>query len=567
MLMRLSQASHEQALHPGNGHAKHATLRSIPRKSSREFHDGPEACTHVRRYPYFATLLATTMSAVVLGVVTFVSLAILALFAIPSATPPLGLASDAKSSSRWSLGPELSGHPVRRLGRFAMYRDPCFQALPLQRSHRAFDNGLFQSDEFSVDHASHGVDAPLAERVFATYFADFLFEPEHDLVVNLSSAGQGRGHDARMNRLIAERTLRSFYNSSIVSLRAVTMTYAHVDRVRGVRFVVRTNSTVSAARTDDSSAANTGAVTHRTHSVIIQRTFDGICRVGVVPVHPDKWARPVYVVVPYYKRAKRMAWFLNQFKQLVSLSRVPIKLVVSAFGIDEQDFRTQFRLTDPTKDQAIMVVSSGRTGHPGFSRAVAIRDAARLVPYQHIMFIADIDMEIHAMFFESCLANTIRASQVYFPVFYNLYAGEKSIGKDKGYWRTTSYGMSCMYRSDFDEVRAYHDAEHRYAGWGREDMDLMLLFMNRPRQYQVFRAVEPALRHRWHVKHCGRDSMVYEDCLQVAYSSLGSASRLGQALLATGNNVQALFARYDEDESRLAKDYDYYSEFAKVVDG
>jgi Chondroitin N-acetylgalactosaminyltransferase len=430
--------------------------------------------------------------------------------------------------------------------------DPCLTARPMRVN--GFDNGaLLSLDEYhgTLDDpprypAETSALRPIHDlpplHVFSSSFGPFLFQEASDYVLNLTTASPIHGFDSRTNPQIAERALRALphdnsTDAAALKLHQVLSVYADVDRARGARFVLVVNSSVGGAFQLD--------------RVVIQRTFDGFCRVGVVPpLVGDAVERPIYIVVPYSGRPKRMAWFLKHFAALRLIARGNITLVVSLYGSGEESFRAEFGLDSSAGDRGIVVAPNAVDEYSApFSRAVAVRNGAGYVPLNDLMFIADIDILILPSFLTSCRSNAIQNSQVFFPVFYNLFPGERRIRANAGYWRTTSYGMSCMYRSDFDAVSAYSDAESRYAGWGREDLDLMVQFLRRPWRYSVFRAVEPSLRHRWHVKQCWRDSANYADCMQVAYAALGSPGRLGSLLGESGTDLQSHYARFDEDQS------------------
>jgi hypothetical protein len=431
-------------------------------------------------------------------------------------------------------------------------QDPCLVAQPMHVD--AYDNGaLIDLDEnrgARRDPHLIPTQLPVAvlsvhdlppEHVFSSSFGSFLFQQSTDFVINLTSAAPIHGYDTRLNPQIAQHALSTLAFADLAGLQPpkiqnVINTYAETDRARGARFVLIVNSSVAGK--------------YQTDRVVIQRTFDGACRLGVVrPQDADQAQRQIYVVVPYTGRPKRMAWFLKRFAALRHITHNRIVLVVSLHGGDEQKFREDFDIDSSATDSGILVVaSSADVADVPFSRAVAIRHGAGYVPADDLMFVADIDMEIMPAFLTACRANAIQHSQVFFPVFYNLYPGERRIGANAGYWRTTSYGMSCMYRSDFDSVSAYSDAETRYAGWGREDLDLMVQFLRRPWQFSVFRAVEPGLRHRWHVKRCARNSPQYGDCMQIAHTALGSSGRLGSISFETGSDLQKHYEHLDEDE-------------------
>lgn len=332
----------------------------------------------------------------------------------------------------------------------------------------------------------------------------------------------------------AQVALRHFYKDPSLSVTSYSLGYTHLDRVHGARHIFH---------------LHTRNASHDSlrHVVTIQRTFDARCHLSVRAYPPASLTKPVFLIVPYATRPKRLTWFLNQFESLIS-NNVPVRLLLAVCKHNAADVahaREVASSSDAVDYISVVPVPGDRTSF--FSRAISIREAARLVPRDSIMFITDIDMYIFPSMFDACRLNAIQGSQVYFPVFYSLYARYSRIGRNAGYWRESSLGMSCMYRSDFDHVAAYKDAEKKFVGWGSEDRVLSLSFL-KDKQYEVFRAVEPALRHKWHLKHCEAFTPAYEDCLAVTFQQLGQMASVGRFLLKNKFDVQKFYSKYADDD-------------------
>lgn len=412
------------------------------------------------------------------------------------------------------------------------YTDPCSSARP--ESLIYFDPSDRASREFS-SFLSRDEDPPSFNRIFSAFSDKYLFDPNSDVIISLNSTAKGRPTEIHNALLYAQSALQRYYQDS--DLRAInySLGYEHLDRVRGSRNVFHIHS-------ENASHSNLR------HAVAIQRTFDGICRISVRQYPSELFETPVYIVVPYSNRPRRLSWFLDQFERLLSDHKVYARLILSVCNTSSADFTWVRNITrnSPASDRIVIVEAPGdSTGY--FSRAVAIRVAAGVVPEKEIMFISDVDMYIYATMFDKCRFNAIQGSQVYFPVFYSLYARNERIAKSGGYWRESSLGMSCMYRSDFDALGAYDDAETKFVGWGMEDRTLSDAFKKQP-EYEVFRAVEPALRHKWHLKHCEPLTPSYEDCLAVTFEQLGDMKSVGRFLLDYHFDTQKFFAKFAEDE-------------------
>lgn len=412
------------------------------------------------------------------------------------------------------------------------YIDPCSTATPQLILH--FDPSSQFSKEF--DHPAIGdTDHPGLNRVFATFFDTYLFEPNSDIIVNLSAHGRGRATDVQNSLIFAQRALRDYFADPSIVVRNYSLGYSHLDRVRGSRYVFHLVS-------------SSDSTPERQDAVALQRTFDGSCYISVREYSDRLFDDALYVVVPYSNRPKRLRWFLEQFDRL-RFGGVVLRLVLAVCKEIEDDVKVANRLVAALRfaqDVQVVQAPGDRTGF--FSRAVAVREGSRVVPSHSIMFITDVDMYIFPTMFNSCRLNTIEGSQVYFPVFYSLYARSTRIDRDAGYWRDSSFGMSCMYKSDFDTVAAYDGAELAFVGWGGEDIALSQAFLNHS-QYEVFRAVEPALRHKWHMKECEPFTSAYDDCISVLFQQLGTMATVGKYLLEKNIDAQALFAAHEDEDA------------------
>jgi hypothetical protein len=423
--------------------------------------------------------------------------------------------------------------------------DPCLNAAPPVRPPRSFDVDV-ESAGFANLHAR----AAGAMPVFDVWNEDGLFRRDADAAHNLTSSDLDLRYDAVANPVIARRALSAFYNVPSLAVKAIYSQYVHLDR-RRTQFVLHTRLEPHPS------------VAARSNRVLIQRSGDGKCRVGVIPEAPDKTRTPIHVVVSYsgtgFGRPRRMSRFILQVEMMqahpILVRSQKLKLVIALHDMTEAAFRHQFELTDRFAHPDVQVVEpptvAGAGGVP-FSRAAALRRGAQLVPTSDLLFICDIDMHIYPPFFTSCRANAVQGSQVYFPVPYNLYPGEQDVAAHAGSWLGNSTGMACMYRADFDKVRPraapYEQGHAMYSGPGKEDADLMDAFAAQPRTYRVFRAVEPWLRHAWHVKACAWNMRRFQDCLRDAYAALGAGALVGSHFIKQHDmDLQFPYRRYDED--------------------
>lgn len=407
------------------------------------------------------------------------------------------------------------------------FTDPCLIVSPKQLIQ--FDPSHRQTADYKGPKTAQNV---TTARIFSTFFGIYLFDANSDMIVNLMQHGEGREADAKAVLEIAEHALRRFHKDQSIVVETFATGYSDLERVRGSRYVLQIKGHDKAGKRED--------------IVAVQRLLDGTCAVGVRKVK-DK-TETVWLVVPYTTREKRLRWFLQRFIQL-SEKEVNVRLVVAVFKEQEGDaekVRTIVRNLNIENAVKVVETQGDRTGF--FSRAVSIREGVTSVVDGSLVFICDVDMYVFPMAIQNCRLNVVMGSQVWFPVFYSLYARNDRIDKDAGYWRSSSWGMSCMYKEDFEKVGGYDEAEGQFVGWGGEDVELGRKFIEDDR-YEVFRAVEPGLRHKWHVKECEEMTSAYEDCVEMRFRQLGTMASVGKVMLKEGVDAQAVYGGKEEDES------------------
>ncbi len=173
-----------------------------------------------------------------------------------------------------------------------------------------------------------------------------------------------------------------------------------------------------------------------------------------------------------------------------------------------------------------------------FTRGVGLDYGLSKFSDDQLVFIVDVDLNIATGFLQRCRLNVIQSKQVYFPVFFKLYnkefvdkyrRGNQSleIARHRGHWAHYSYGMACMYASDYRKSGGF-DVSMR--GWGEEDVDLMNKVLKSG--LEVFRAPDPGLVHNWHSKMCNKakvtNTAAYEHCLQSKGENLADRIELAQ---------------------------------------
>ncbi|CDF35894.1 Glycosyltransferase, family GT7 [Chondrus crispus] len=389
------------------------------------------------------------------------------------------------------------------------------------------------------------------EDVWDTILSNYAVFPSwSDMRWNIPQYGRALALDMSIVQALAASTLsqrsREIARSPVPyqhPTSTIHINYVHhrLDRLRGLQFAVNFNQ-----RGAGSNASR--------FNLLVENSLNKVnClmskRVSVV-------SPPIYILLPYSEREHRLRLFLQNFAELYTQHDDNVILIISILrdrrhdhlavrSIKDEVFRNDYATVS---DKVWIHENDGDTNHQ-FSRGVALREAAKLVPDPtSVLFQCDVDMIILPTFFDRCKHNTVLDSQVYYPVFYSLYPyanAHPSIAERNGFWRKTSFGMVCIRKGDFDSVGAFDDAEIRFQGWGSEDVYQYEKIRNTS-NLVAFRAVDPSLLHRWHTKHCDRASGAYTECMKTNFVTMGDPIRIGPALLESITDVDALFARLQE---------------------
>ena len=256
----------------------------------------------------------------------------------------------------------------------------------------------------------------------------------------------------------------------------------------------------------------------------------------VVPVDSPEMLPTVNFVVVLSGLSHRLEHFLTQYEQNVLQISEDATLTIVLF--DSPDASKVRRLvqqyTSRYQGAKMTVVDS-----PGeFARGVGLHRGVEQFNDNDLLFLVDVDLDISTDFLQRCRLNTIPKKQVYFPIFFKLYnpdfvkkyhRGNSSmfITRHNGHWAHYSYGMVCLYASDYRKTGGF-DVDMK--GWGEEDVDLFNKVLEKG--LEVFRAPDPGLIHNWHRKMCNKQTVTttaaYEHCLQSKGENLADRIELAQ---------------------------------------
>lgn len=217
-------------------------------------------------------------------------------------------------------------------------------------------------------------------------------------------------------------------------------------------------------------------------------------------------------IVPLSSVGERFHRFVRNFEDVCLRRNENVHLTAVVFpDVDEAGSKgvehavEELQKNHPAAQLKIVKVS-GR-----FSRARALHSGALSHKPNDLLFFCDVDIIFSNGFLRHCRTNTARGTRVFFPIAFTNYSPElvrfaeveflinsnESIHRERGHWFKHSFGMTCLYVSDYVMAGGFNLS---ITGWGGEDVDLVNRFINHG--YDIFRALEPGLIHQWHPKAC-----------------------------------------------------------------
>ena len=247
-------------------------------------------------------------------------------------------------------------------------------------------------------------------------------------------------------------------------------------------------------------------------------------------------------IVPVSGVNERFKQFMHTYEDISLKYHENTRLLVVVYSAEDfslvNSTMQQYRRLYPLSQMDIV-----RDSGP-FSRSRALHfGVSRLAP-QELAFFCDVDMKIEHHFLRRCRSNTIRGARVYFPMFFKFYNmkyaywNEKkpdhlTISRKNGHWASYSYGMVCVYKSDYDSVGGM---DTKIVGWGEEDVEFFQKVLRK--RLNVMRAPDTGLFHYWHKKVCPKslNQVQYKHCLSSRGENLADRIELASYILGDGND-------------------------------
>lgn len=298
------------------------------------------------------------------------------------------------------------------------------------------------------------------------------------------------------------------------------------------------------------------ATTKKGHAGVIIKRLNLLRPLGLVEILPMPYvteATPVQVVVPLMPAdAAHISTFLDAFatnlldlQEKVALTVLLVYDVTSSGQLEDvfEGVRGMVSELESRYSFLRLEVASVRTEIPSQIRLMEI--ISKKHPMDTLFFLLSVWSEVTSEALNRCRMNAINAWQVFSPIHYQEYNPDVTRHDfftppaadflHDGHFDRFSSSEFCFYNSDFmaarsrmaNEVGAQEDDEEDdVAG-----MELLELFL-RHSQLHVFRALEPALMHRFTLKKCStlQSGEGYHRCVISNLESLGSRHQLATAL-------------------------------------
>ena len=224
-------------------------------------------------------------------------------------------------------------------------------------------------------------------------------------------------------------------------------------------------------------------------------------------VNPSKLdvSETVNFVIPVGNVIERFLDFLPMYERELVVHRENVRLIVVVYG--EKDTAT---VKQKVQELAArypsfrhLVVEGGPSNR--YTRSRAFEKGMSQLDNNDLAFLCDVDLNVYRAFLQRCRRSAVQGKMVYFPEMFKLYnmkyvywdstpPRNPGLNRKHGFWEYYSYGMACMYKSDYSTM------DQSLVGWGGEDVDFITKTLKK--KLEVFRAPDTGLVHRWHSNPC-----------------------------------------------------------------
>lgn len=275
-------------------------------------------------------------------------------------------------------------------------------------------------------------------------------------------------------------------------------------------------------------------------------------RVGLVqPLAPNYIAQHetsdssaiVNVIMPVSNVESRFAGFLEMYENVALKNHEAARLILVTYGEEGVAFvnKVMQPYIERNADFKFTIVK----GEGAFTRSQSIHLGMTQLGDADLAFVCDVDMEIKNHFFNRCRRNPVQGKRVFFPEFFKTYnldfvnrhkdgtPPKDFIIRSYGHWASYSYGMMCIFKSDYLAVGGM---KMDIVGWGDEDVEFYERVLGK--SLEVIRAPDTGLFHRWHEKECPATlpATQYQHCLSSRAENLADRMELANYIFELQQN-------------------------------
>lgn len=248
-------------------------------------------------------------------------------------------------------------------------------------------------------------------------------------------------------------------------------------------------------------------------------------------------------ILPLSGRFPTFRRFMKVYEEICikTSERTTLIIVLYRSETTPEDFTKTLNIISEYKSKYRSDISvlelSGR-----FSRAQALQQGATLCSLDDLIFFIDVDIIFNSESLLRIRLNTIRNTQLYFPIVFSQYSpnivynyefnlndvnpnlqNDFCINEKTGFWRQFGFGIVGIYKSDFVKLGGFNT---NITGWGLEDVNFYESVIKL--KISFFRAPDPGLVHIFHKIECdeGLQDTQKTMCLGTKASMLGSSLSL-----------------------------------------
>ena len=212
----------------------------------------------------------------------------------------------------------------------------------------------------------------------------------------------------------------------------------------------------------------------------------------------------VNVIVPVHSVDDRFRTFMAAYEVACLQEDENAHLVLSVMGEGDNLYNVQSVIANYTKKYPkfrVMILA----GKGNFSAADALELGMSVLGKKELAFLANVSLQIHTSFFNTCRKNAILGEKIYFPIPFSSWNDPELsplISKWSGEWSVYDRQFACLYKDDYKSLG--------------DDLETDLFRRTIKSKLEVMQAPEPRLTQTFSQETCGviSDQQKRAVCLQ-----------------------------------------------------